>query len=83
MIFVYVIIMSGNPIELFDHETRLPAIMARDTHLNLVPPLVESGHIEDLIQAGQSLRASFSPLNNTVAVFVTSAVGWRVSMSNV
>lgn len=48
--------------------------MARNDHLNLVPPLVESGHVNDLIQAGQFLQASSSPLNNSFAVFVTSAI---------
>jgi hypothetical protein len=46
-------------------------------HLNLVPPLVEAGHVDELIQAGQTLHASWSPLNNSLAVFVASAVGSR------
>lgn len=48
--------------------------MSGASHLNLVPPLVKAGHIDDLLQAGQTLSATFSPLNNTLGVFVTSAV---------
>jgi hypothetical protein len=49
-------------------------------HLNLVPPLVESGHVDELIQAGQTLHASWSPLNNSLAISVASAVGSRFLM---
>lgn len=39
---------------------------------NLTPPLV--GKPEDLLSAGQSLAVSLSPLDNSLAVFVTNAV---------
>ncbi|KAF8646884.1 hypothetical protein AX16_007062 [Volvariella volvacea WC 439] len=42
-------------------------------HLNLTPALVESGKGDDLIKHGQSIRATFSPLNNSLAVFVAPA----------
>ncbi|KAJ6591607.1 Nup85 nucleoporin-domain-containing protein [Mycena vulgaris] len=40
---------------------------------NLTPPLVPAGKPEDLLLAGQSLSASLSPLDNSLAVFVTNA----------
>ncbi|KAJ7115936.1 Nup85 nucleoporin-domain-containing protein [Mycena epipterygia] len=40
---------------------------------NLSPPLVPAGKPGDLLLAGQSLSASFSPLDNSLAVFVTNA----------
>nr|GAT45669.1 predicted protein [Mycena chlorophos] len=40
---------------------------------NLAPPLVPAGRPQDLLEAGQALSASLSPLDNSVAVFVTSA----------
>ncbi|KAJ7091342.1 Nup85 nucleoporin-domain-containing protein [Mycena belliarum] len=41
---------------------------------NLTPPLVPAGKPGDLLLAGQSLSASLSPLDNSLAVFVTNAV---------
>ncbi|KAJ7155434.1 nucleoporin Nup85-like protein [Mycena crocata] len=41
---------------------------------NLSPALVPAGKPEDLLSAGQSLSASLSPLDNSLAVFVTNAV---------
>ncbi|KAJ7623243.1 Nup85 nucleoporin-domain-containing protein [Roridomyces roridus] len=40
---------------------------------NLTPPLVPAGKPEDLLLAGQSLAATLSPLDNSLAVFVTNA----------
>ncbi|KAJ7668334.1 Nup85 nucleoporin-domain-containing protein [Mycena rosella] len=40
---------------------------------NLTPPLVPAGKPGDLLLAGQSLCASLSPLDNSLAVFVTHA----------
>ncbi|KAJ7792257.1 hypothetical protein B0H14DRAFT_2932068 [Mycena olivaceomarginata] len=40
--------------------------------LNLTPRLVRKP--EDLLLAGQSLSATLSPLDNSLAVFVTTAV---------
>ncbi|TFK60439.1 hypothetical protein BDN72DRAFT_939980 [Pluteus cervinus] len=42
--------------------------MAGVKHLNLTPALVEKG--SDLVQDGQTLCATMSPLDNTLAVFV-------------
>ncbi|RDB15810.1 Nuclear pore complex protein Nup85 [Hypsizygus marmoreus] len=47
--------------------------MAGPNHLNLVPPLVELGDVNGLINAGQTLCASWSPLNNSLAIFVTNS----------
>ena len=41
---------------------------------NLAPPLVPAGKPEDLLLAGQTLSASLSPLDNSLAIFVTNAV---------
>ncbi|KAG5641793.1 hypothetical protein DXG03_004179 [Asterophora parasitica] len=46
--------------------------MPGETHLNLVPPLVEAGDVEGLAKAGQTLVSSWSPLNSSLAVFVSS-----------
>jgi hypothetical protein len=42
--------------------------------LNLVPPLVEAGHGDTLLKAGQQLFTTWSPANNSLAIAVTSAV---------
>ncbi|KAJ7043585.1 Nup85 nucleoporin-domain-containing protein [Mycena alexandri] len=42
-------------------------------HFNVAPALVPAGKPEDLLLAGQSLSATFSPLDNSLAVFVTNA----------
>lgn len=42
-------------------------------HLNLVPPVVEAGHVEDLVKAGETISASYSPVGNSLAVFLTSS----------
>lgn len=45
------------------------------SHLELVPPLVEANHSEDLFKkSGQGLRTTFSPSNNSLAVYITEAV---------
>ncbi|KAF5383546.1 hypothetical protein D9615_003741 [Tricholomella constricta] len=46
--------------------------MLGESHLNLVPPLVESGDVEGLAKAGQTLSLAWSPLNPSLAIFVTS-----------
>ena len=48
--------------------------MTVSRHLNLAPPLVHSGRVDELIQQGQTLSASLSPSSNSLAVFVTSTV---------
>ncbi|KAJ8095098.1 hypothetical protein PM082_010317 [Marasmius tenuissimus] len=40
-------------------------------HLNLVPPLVEKGHFEDLIGSNETISASMSPYSNSLAIFMT------------
>ncbi|KAJ7066584.1 nucleoporin Nup85-like protein [Mycena amicta] len=42
-------------------------------HLILTPPLVPAGRPQDLLEAGQALSAALSPLDNSFAVFVTTA----------
>ena len=43
-------------------------------HINLVPPVVESGRFHDLLKAGQTVSASLSPSSNSLAVFLTNTV---------
>ena len=43
-------------------------------HLNLAPPLVDSGQSDSLIKAGQAICASLSPHDNALAVYVTREV---------
>ena len=43
-------------------------------HINLVPPVVELGRFHDLVKAGQTVSASFSPSSNSLAVFLTNTV---------
>lgn len=47
--------------------------LARE-HLNLAPPLVEAGRVQDFIDAGQTISSTFSPSDETLAVFVTNVV---------
>lgn len=49
--------------------------MSGDNHLNLLPPLIESGHLDEFVQSGQTLAASLSPLDNSVAVLITTVCG--------
>lgn len=53
---------------------RLLNEMLRVDHINLVPPVVESGRFHDLVKAGQTVSASLSPSSNSLAVFLTNAV---------
>ncbi|KAF9077929.1 Nup85 nucleoporin-domain-containing protein [Rhodocollybia butyracea] len=39
-------------------------------HIDLVPPLVEAGKFQDLVQSGHTILASLSPRNNSLAVNV-------------
>ena len=49
-----------------------------EDHLDLVPPLVEIGKFIDLVNAGQTISASISPADNSLAVFITNSVSfWR------
>lgn len=48
--------------------------MQTEKHLNLLPPLVESGDVDSLASAGQVLSSTWSPLNATLAISLTSAV---------
>ena len=43
-------------------------------HINLVPPVVESGKFHDLVKAGQTVSSSLSPSSNSLAVFLTNTV---------
>ncbi|TFK39439.1 nucleoporin Nup85-like protein [Crucibulum laeve] len=40
--------------------------------LNLLPPLADTGHFGELVHSGQTISTSTSPLNNSLAVFVTN-----------
>ncbi|KAK0189185.1 Nup85 nucleoporin-domain-containing protein [Armillaria mellea] len=42
-------------------------------HLSLLPPVVEAGHIEDLVKAGETISATSSPVGNALAVFLTAS----------
>jgi len=48
--------------------------MASEGHCNLVPPVVESGKFIDLVKAGQTVSASHSPLNTSLAIFIANSV---------
>lgn len=43
-------------------------------YINLVPPLVEAGKFQALVAAGQTISSTLSPLDNSLAVFVTNTV---------
>jgi len=43
-------------------------------YLTLVPPLVEAGKFNELVKAGQTLSSTFSPSDNSFAVFITNVV---------
>ena len=53
---------------------RLPMESVHTKHLYLVPPVVEAGHVEDLVKAGETISASSSARANSIAVFLTSTV---------
>ncbi|THV00805.1 hypothetical protein K435DRAFT_776286 [Dendrothele bispora CBS 962.96] len=40
-------------------------------NINLLPPLVESGQFEQLVQSGQTISATTSPYDNSLAVFLS------------
>ncbi|KAK0488650.1 nucleoporin Nup85-like protein [Armillaria novae-zelandiae] len=46
-------------------------------HLNLLPPVVEAGHVEDLVKAGETISVSSSPAGNSFAVFLTTSTDAR------
>jgi hypothetical protein len=48
--------------------------MSGDDLLNVLPPLVQSGRFGEFIDAGRTLSMSLSPLDNSVATFVTAEV---------
>jgi nuclear pore complex protein Nup85 len=50
-------------------------------HINLVPPVVETGRFYDLVKAGQTVSASLSPSSNSLAVFLTNTVCFLHSVS--
>lgn len=56
--------------------------MASVKDLNLLPPLFEPGHLDELILSGQTLSTSLSPFDNSLAIFVTNIVSdliqWRL-----
>ncbi|KAF8159828.1 Nup85 nucleoporin-domain-containing protein [Crassisporium funariophilum] len=41
-------------------------------NLNLVPPLVQTGKFEELVKSGQTISASLSSADNSLAVFITN-----------
>jgi hypothetical protein len=43
--------------------------------LNLKPPLVPSGKIDQFVGSGRTLASTFSPFDNSLTVFVADAVG--------
>ena len=49
--------------------------MATDGHLNLGPPLVESDKFDVLLKAGQTISATLSQGDTSLAVFIKNAVG--------
>ncbi|KAF8343506.1 Nup85 nucleoporin-domain-containing protein [Amanita rubescens] len=49
--------------------------MTGKSHLNLAPPLVDSGQSESLVKSGQAICASLSPHDNSLAVYVTREPG--------
>jgi len=40
-------------------------------NINLLPPLVESGRFEELVQSGQTISATTSPFDNSLAIFLS------------
>ncbi|KAG6873516.1 hypothetical protein C0995_014784 [Termitomyces sp. Mi166 len=46
--------------------------MQAESHLNLLPPLVESGDVDGLASAGQVLSSTWSPLNASLAISIAS-----------
>jgi hypothetical protein len=48
--------------------------MPVDNLLNVLPPLVQAGRFGEFIDAGRTLSMSLSPLDNSVATFVTVEV---------
>ncbi len=57
-----------------DKQVVLPTAMTGKSHLNLAPPLVDSGQSESLAKADQAICASLSPHDNSLAVYVTREV---------
>ncbi|KAF8892121.1 nucleoporin Nup85-like protein [Infundibulicybe gibba] len=47
--------------------------MSASEDLNLIPALVESGHVEDLINSGQTLSVAMSPFDNSLVAYVANA----------
>ena len=54
--------------------SQLNQVMATDGHLNLGPPLVESENFDVLLKAGQTISATLSQGDNSLAVFIKNAV---------
>ena len=55
--------------QFFELRVFSSAIM-RVKNIDLVPPLVEAGKFHELAQAGQTISASLSPYNNSLAVHI-------------
>ncbi|CAK5267637.1 unnamed protein product, partial [Mycena citricolor] len=50
-----------------------PTTRQMSDHFNLAPPLVPAGKSGDLLASNQALASTFSPLDNSFAVFLTNA----------
>ena len=43
-------------------------------HLNLVPPLIQAGKYQELLETGQTLKSALSPANNSLVVYLSNVV---------
>jgi hypothetical protein len=48
--------------------------MLNEGHLNLAPPLVESGKFDDLLKSGQTISGTLSPTDNSLAIWIRNVV---------
>lgn len=48
--------------------------MTVSNHLNLTPPLVQFGRVDELSLSGQTVSSSWSPSKNSLAVYATNIV---------
>jgi len=57
-----------------DHVPNYLEAMDTNNVLDVLPPLVQSGRFDEFIDAGRTLSMSLSPLDNSVATYVTVEV---------
>ena len=48
--------------------------MVLSQHLNLVPPLIQAGKHQDLLETGQTLKSAFCAANNSLAIYLSNVV---------